>query len=247
MFKVDLPKRFQSFGQFFKRWLSQRWRLLLLLFLGVYIPLQVFSLLALEIWQHQGGLQWDISIMNAIHAAAGTKLDLFAKIFTRLGTSWGVFPVSALISVVLLVYRRWRSLTYFLITVLGCGLINHSAKVYWHRDRPSLWDYPPSHGFSFPSGHAMSSMGFVAALIILLWGTRWRWLVLVLGSAFVVTIGWTRLYLGVHYPSDILAGWMAALAWAIGVSSLVRPHLQPPNLLKPAEAPVPEDELIPEA
>jgi undecaprenyl-diphosphatase len=68
-------------------------------------------------------------------------------------------------------------------------------------------------------------MTLVTALVILTWGTRWCWLVLVVGGLFVLAIGWTRLYLGVHYPSDIVAGWMASVAWAVGVSLLIRPHL----------------------
>ncbi len=70
----------------------------------------------------------------------------------------------------------------------------------------------------------MASMMFVVALGVVAWGSRWWNWVLGLGSVFVVAIGWTRLYLGVHYPSDILAGWMLALAWAIGVAVVVKPH-----------------------
>ncbi|MEH1832919.1 MAG: phosphatase PAP2 family protein [Nostoc sp.] len=43
------------------------------------------------------------------------------------------------------------------------------------------------------------------------WNSRWRWFVLSIGTLFVLIIGWTRLYLGVHYPSDVLAGWMVAV------------------------------------
>jgi undecaprenyl-diphosphatase len=70
----------------------------------------------------------------------------------------------------------------------------------------------------------MSSMTLVAVLVILTWGTRWCWLVLITGSLFVVAIAWTRLYLGVHFPSDILAGWLVSIAWSIGVSLILRPH-----------------------
>ncbi|MBE9019165.1 phosphatase PAP2 family protein, partial [Chroococcidiopsidales cyanobacterium LEGE 13417] len=63
----------------------------------------------------------------------------------------------------------------------------------------------------------------VAVLVILSWGSRWRWWVLAIGTIFVLVIGWTRLYLGVHYPSDILAGWTASIAWAVGVSWVIKP------------------------
>ncbi|NEP62112.1 MAG: phosphatase PAP2 family protein, partial [Symploca sp. SIO2G7] len=54
------------------------------------------------------------------------------------------------------------------------------------------------------------------------WESKWRWLILIVGGLLVLTIGWTRLYLGVHYPSDILAGWMVSVAWAIGASLLIK-------------------------
>jgi membrane-associated phospholipid phosphatase len=259
MANSGLPRP-QSFNQFLKQWLSRHWRSLTILLAGAIIPLQIFIILAFEIWRHQGRLQWDISILNWVHGAANPKLDIFVKTLTHFGTAWGVFPAVILIAIALWFYRRWRSLTYFLITTIGCGLINHSAKVLWHRDRPSLWQHSSEYGFSFPSGHAMSSMVLVAALTVLVWGTRWRWLTLGLGSIFVGAIGWTRLYLGVHYPSDILAGWMITLAWAISVSLIVRPNFQPPQVLADQvladqaladqaladqENSVPTDELIP--
>jgi undecaprenyl-diphosphatase len=94
-----------------------------------------------------------------------------------------------------------------------------------HRARPHLWTSPaPEFDYGFPSGHAMASMTLVAALSILSWNSRWRWFVLIIGTLFVLIIGWTRLYLGVHYPSDVLAGWMVALGQTVGVSLLINPH-----------------------
>jgi undecaprenyl-diphosphatase len=138
---------------------------------------------------------------------------------------WGVFPLSAVIVLVLLRQRKWRSLAYLISTLLGSIIINRTAKVLLHRVRPHLWESPsPELDYGFPSGHAMSSMTLVAALIILTWGTRWCWLVLIVGGLFVLAIAWTRLYLGVHYPSDILAGWMVSIAWAVGVSFVIKLH-----------------------
>lgn len=72
----------------------------------------------------------------------------------------------------------------------------------------------------------MASMSLIAALVILTWGSRWQWWVLIGGGLFVLAIGWTRIYLGVHYPSDILAGWLVSVGWSAGVSVIIRPHLQ---------------------
>jgi membrane-associated phospholipid phosphatase len=218
-----------GFLQFFQQWIKTHYPTLLILLLGLYLPLAIFLFLAVQIWRLEGGLSWDIAIMTAIHAAATPQLDRIATILTQFGTHWGVIPFSVVFSLGLLYQRRWRSLTYFLITMVGCGLINNSAKLLLHRVRPSLWDYPALPTFSFPSGHAMSSMMLIMALLVLTWGGRWSKWVTALGTLFVIAIAWTRLYLGVHYPSDILAGWMLAIAWAIGVSLVVRPRF---SLLK---------------
>jgi len=212
----------QSFLQFLRQWLSPNGVPLLLL-VGIYLPLAVFGLLAVQIWQLDGGLTWDIAILTAIHSTAQPRLDQLAQILTLFGAKLGVFPATLLIAGRLLYGQHWRSLTYWLIALLGGACLNHLAKLWLHRIRPSLWDYPPLPDFSFPSGHAMSSMVFVAALILLTVHKPWHRWVWFLGGLFVMTIGWTRLYLGVHYPSDILAGWMLSIAWVIAVSLVVRP------------------------
>jgi undecaprenyl-diphosphatase len=149
-------------------------------------------------------------------------LDVFAADLTKFGVFWGVLPIAIATALVLLLRRQWHSLIYFITTMLGSAIINRTVKMLLHRARPHLWNSAtPEFGYGFPSGHAMASMTLVAALVILTWNTRWRWSIVITGALFVLAIGWTRLYLGVHYPSDILAGWMASVAWAVGVSPLI--------------------------
>ncbi len=229
----------QSFPEFLRQWLGQN-RLPLLL-LGIYLPLAVFSLLALQIWRQEGGLNWDVAILTAIHSTARPQLDWLAQTLTNFGTAWGVFPATVLIALKLLQDRRWRSLTYWLMAMLGGGLLNHLAKLWLHRVRPSLWDYPPLADFSFPSGHAMSSMLFVVALILLTIHKPWRLWIWLGGGLFAITIGWSRLYLGVHYPSDIVAGWMLGIAWVVAVSLVVQPMPPAPQERLPvAEVELPD-------
>ncbi|HEY9624404.1 MAG TPA: phosphatase PAP2 family protein [Crinalium sp.] len=221
----QLYQFFQSFLAVLKRLLVQRRNSLLVLLIGVFLPLQVFGELAEDVWENEGGFPWDQPILLAIHSTATPTLDHIASTLTQFGVYQGVFPVAILMGGLLLIRRRWRSLVYWLTTLLGSIIINRTAKVLLHRVRPHLWESPaPEYDYGFPSGHAMSSMTLVAALVILTWGSRWCWLVLVVGTAFVLAIGWTRLYLGVHYPSDILAGWMASIAWAVGVRFLIKPN-----------------------
>jgi membrane-associated phospholipid phosphatase len=225
MFNSNLWKRIQSFLPFFKRLLITYRSSLLILLSGVFLPLFVFGELAEDVWENKGGFPWDLPILLAIHSTAQPQLDVFASIVTKLGVFWGVFPVATIIALALLAKRRWHQLAYLVTTLLGSIIINRTAKVLLHRVRPHLWESPaPELDYGFPSGHAMSSMTLVAVLVILTWGSRWCWLVLIAGGVFVLAIGWTRLYLGVHFPSDILAGWTVSIAWATGVSLIIRPH-----------------------
>ncbi|MBD2463194.1 phosphatase PAP2 family protein [Oscillatoria sp. FACHB-1407] len=218
--------RSAPFPKFLTAWFETHWRSLLLLTLGVYLPLQAFAILALQIWKLEGGLTWEVPLMMAIHDMATATIDRTAELLTTLGSAKRVALIVIPIAFAFFRQKRWRSLIYLLTTLVGCVAINLAAKGFWHRVRPHLWDgYLTPQDFSFPSGHAMTSMAFAATFVLLTWGSRWIWLALPLGTVYVVAIGWTRLYLGVHYPSDILAGWMLAIAWAIGMSIVVKPHL----------------------
>jgi undecaprenyl-diphosphatase len=106
--------------------------------------------------------------------------------------------------------------------MLGAALLSRTFKLLLHRQRPHFWDlfYPLPSDYSFPSGHALFSLTFALAIIILAWNSRWRWGVLLVGSSFAIAIAWTRLYLGVHYPSDIFGGWLIAIALTISMGKL---------------------------
>ncbi len=204
--------------------LTRSRRAVLLLLLGGFIPLLIFGDLAEDVWK-QGGFWFDVPLLLAIHSTAQPKLDVFVSHLTKLGVFWGVFPAAAMIALFLLIRQRWHALEYFFTASVGSIIINQTVKLLLHRARPHLWTSPaPEFDYGFPSGHAMASMTLVAALSILSWNSRWRWFVLIIGTLFVLIIGWTRLYLGVHYPSDVLAGWMVALGQTVGVSLLINPH-----------------------
>src|SRR5690606_22435327 len=118
--------------------------------------------------------------------------------------------------------RHYRESVFAAVATGGSGLLNVVAKQAFARDRPSLWEsIAPENNFSFPSGHAMGSMTLAAVLVLLAWSTRWRWPVVAAMAVFVPMVGLSRVYLGVHFPSDILAGWAAALVWATGAYLLV--------------------------
>ncbi|WP_448600576.1 phosphatase PAP2 family protein [Thermoleptolyngbya sp.] len=192
---------------------------------GVGLPLASFGLLGFGVWK-LGNFPWDEPMLQAVHATSTPALDRVAQGITRLGSPWILPPLAGLMTIALAPLQRWRSLLYGMLALAGSTLINVGLKSLWKRDRPFLWDSgtPRPHDFSFPSGHAMTSVAIVVVLLILLGSSRWRPWAALFGVLFVLAIGWTRLYLGVHYPSDILGGWLMAIAWTVGLSLLIQPQ-----------------------
>jgi membrane-associated phospholipid phosphatase len=221
----------QSPLSFLKNLLIARWRSLLLLLIGVYLPLQVFEILTVKVWENQAGFPWDVPILLAVHSTAKPQLDVLAVSLAIIGLPWIALVILSAIALILLLQKRWRSLAYLLTASVGSIIINRTAKGLMHRVRPQLWlSIAPESSFAFPSAHAMTSVTLVAILLFLTWVSSWRWVVLIFGSLYVIAIAWCRLYLGVHFPSDILAGWMLALGWTIGVSLIIKPYQLKSNL-----------------
>jgi hypothetical protein len=211
------------------RFVRARWKLLLLLFFGVGVPLVAFGDLAVDVWR-RGGIGWDEPILRYVHQHATPGRDDAMTFISAIGHEWGVVPLGILIFVVLLVVKRRGNAVFWAVAVGGAGLLNQGAKMSFRRTRPDLWEsVAPEHTYSFPSGHSMGSMAFVAALAVLAWPTRWRWWAIVLGGVFTLLVGFSRVYLGVHFPSDVVAGWSASLAWVLGVSQAAYGHLVKPR------------------
>jgi undecaprenyl-diphosphatase len=97
---------------------------------------------------------------------------------------------------------------------------NQLLKVLFHRARPDVHRLIAETGFSFPSGHTMSACALYGAIVFLFWrhgATRFRrGLLLAFGALMIAGIGFSRIYLGVHYPSDVLGAMMAGGLWLTG-------------------------------
>lgn len=186
--------------------------------LGVALPLTGLIALGLLVAAYPTLPAWDAAFLLRLHRYANPAINQGVAIATNLGTFWGVLPASLGLMAIGLWHRRWQSTRYLALVMAGSAGLNQTAKLLWHRVRPALWDgIPPHSDFSFPSGHATYSMAFVIALVLLNWDSPQRPWLLGLGGLFTLIIGASRVYLGVHFPSDILGGWLLAIAWAVGL------------------------------
>ena len=214
---------------------------ILLAFLVILVPLAAFAGLADELREGEGFF-FDQPILLFLHEQASTGLDWFFVTMSKLGFQWGVIPIDIAIAGWLVWKRRYRDALFFLLAIVGSVLVNMGAKGHYTRMRPDLWiSVAPEFSYSFPSGHAMGSASLATALVLLSWPTKWRWWISAPALLFMLLVGMARVYLGVHYPSDILAGWSAACAWVLAMHWLVASRAPPPP--SPAAAPAAHDNI----
>jgi undecaprenyl-diphosphatase len=167
---------------------------------------------------------FDQAVLLWIEGNVPAWLDGPMRAVTTLGYYRVVLPLLAAISLTFYL-RGWR-LSAIMLTVSTAGgiFLTTVLKALFRRARPEIIDSGYTAGFySFPSGHATVAVGFYGALaLILAYHLRgpMRWAVLLLGAAVVLLIGFSRLYLGVHYPTDVLAGYLAAPLWLVSVGGV---------------------------
>jgi undecaprenyl-diphosphatase len=235
---ADAVTQEARFGAAFLR--VHGWRLLLV-FAGVLLPLWGFGALVEDLREGEA-FAFDVPILQAMHAMAGPGLDRLFILMTEVGYAWGVVPADVVLVLALTLRGHRREGVFAALSIVGSMLLNLAAKHSFARVRPDLWvSIRPETTFSFPSGHAMGSMTLAMVVVLLCWhartpsGWRWRWPVTLVSAALVLLIGLSRVYLGVHYPSDILAGWTAACAWVIAVYALMfRGTLRPWRAVEPS-------------
>ena len=162
---------------------------------------------------------FDTWVRNAIHGHAVPGLTTVMVVASRWGAP-GVLAVFGVVAALVFLTRGWRrAAVLVLLTMAGAGLLDGLLKQAYGRARPSpLFEfYPLPHSYSFPSGHALFATCFFGGVAVLA-SHRLRhraaevavWLVAVLA---IVLIGVSRIYLGVHYPTDVLGGLAAGTVW----------------------------------
>jgi undecaprenyl-diphosphatase len=162
---------------------------------------------------------FDVAVLRWVDAHRTNALTRAAVELTYLGTGIVVLTVVGVAALLLWHTQHQHSARLLLAAVAGNILVNAALKLVFNRPRPTVFDWQiAAASTSFPSGHAMSATvcyGTVAYLAARLQKARWA-RALTLGGAIVLIllVSTTRVYLGVHYPSDVIGGVIVGLAWA---------------------------------
>ncbi|OAQ38106.1 hypothetical protein A5893_14980 [Pedobacter psychrophilus] len=159
----------------------------------------------------------DDFITNHIIFYRSAHLNIIMKYITFVGDLFGYLILCIILGLFFYFKKNWRvSLEITLVLVLASGL-NVFLKNVISRPRPLINRIVYANFYSFPSGHAMSAIvfyGFISYLCLILLKKLWQKVMIVLFCVVMIfAIGISRIYLGVHYPSDILAGYLAGTAW----------------------------------
>jgi undecaprenyl-diphosphatase len=147
-----------------------------------------------------------------------------------------LLPLASLAVVVLLWLAgtgRFRDAPYFLAAVGGVWALNPLLKVLFARPRPDLSrSYEEVSSYGFPSGHAANTAALVGGILLVLPGRRRRLAAALVGVVLLAGVGFSQLVLGVHYPSDIVAGWAWAVIWVGAVAATRTSRGNPPKFAR---------------
>lgn len=190
---------------------------LTVLFFSVLAPLLVLAKIADDVHDRKP-FSFDDPLLLGIHKHTSPLFDRAMLLASAFGSPGLMTLLCVVVVALLLQQKRRNDAGFFAFAVIGAGLLNLAAKAFFGRARPELWlSLSPRADYSFPSGHAMGTMALACAVFFLARSIRLRVLAGALGGAFVFIVGFSRLYLGVHYPSDVVGGWLASLAWSCGL------------------------------
>ncbi len=166
---------------------------------------------------------FDEQVRFLIHQAASPTITTLMEAITMLGASGVLLPLGSCV-VLGFLWASWRrGAVLFLVTMAGATVLNVVLKLSFHRTRPtSFFDIPLPTSYSFPSGHAMLTFCFYGVLAALLTARisarAARLAIWSVATAVIVLVGISRVYLGVHYPSDVVAGYAGAFVWVLAVA-----------------------------
>jgi membrane-associated phospholipid phosphatase len=166
--------------------------------------------------------EFDEVTRAAVHQLASPLLTVIMRGVSFVGSTIAL-TIGTIFVVVRFAMRKWgREAKLFAITMIGAGLLNMTLKLAFKRARPApFFDLTPPETYSFPSGHSLTSAVFFGALAAILTARirsrRVRTAIWIVSTSMFLLIGLSRIYLGVHHTTDVIAGFAAALIWILVV------------------------------
>ena len=193
------------------------WPLVALSFVTAFATGSALALLVKQIgWWPGAG--WENDIIHAVHRTVTPVLDTVMLVLPLFGTNYSLAPIVAVVAVILW-RRKFQAVALHMVVVqAGSWALNPALKFTFPRERPMLYEQRGQHAFpAFPSGHSIAVVAVLLTAALLLYkyrGKTWGfWLV---GTFFLLN-SYSRIYLSVHWPTDLIAGTIVGAIWMFGV------------------------------
>lgn len=192
-------------------------------FLTIALPLAAFIFIMIMVINNNTD-KLDNHVYGVISRFITPGLTEFLKIITFLGSFKFLSIFAAILIIFILVNKRYSFyISMIILNLVLSALFNEGMKHIIQRSRPEILRLIEINGYSFPSGHSMVSMSFYGLIIYICYKnckTNSKYITTALLSILILLIGVSRIYLGVHYVSDVLGGFCLGIAW-IGVFSII--------------------------
>lgn len=189
----------------------------------VLVCLFIFSFIAIKVYTDSNMIIDNILYDFIEEYFIKDKMTTFIKIITWFGGTIGI-PVVCLLS--LFIFRDKKINTSIVVNLIIVTIINNLIKIIFMRARPDINPLVIETSYSFPSGHSMISMAFYGYLIYIIYthknNIKVKWLLITLLSILILLIGISRIYLGVHYASDVIGGFCFGIAYLIIYISILK-------------------------
>lgn len=189
---------------------------------------------------------WDEPIQRAVESARTPTLNAIMAAITELGDKYAIVAVIALM--LPLVWRRCHSLAYVMIAAtLARPILEFTLKVLADRPRPDLERLLPGNGPSFPSGHVLAAIalwGLLPPIVALFTNKRsWWWASVAVAGILIATISASRVYLGVHWFSDVIGGLLVGTLYLVAIEKLLAWRHERHGCTKPTRSLIAEEPL----